>query len=135
MDSTDTRLQHLYLSYLAPAFDLGAFKLILDVSRLRNPPAGISGALIFDGERFCQLLDGPRGAVQALIDRLATDRRHTDLTVLHSSSMPLGKPLQGWSNGYCGANDLDVFMGDDGLQGEAALAAFVAIVAGADMSD
>ncbi len=135
MTSTEPRLQHLYLSHLAPAFDFGAFKLILDVSRLRNPAAGISGALIFDGERFCQLLDGPQAAVQALIDRLGTDRRHVGLTVLHSSANPTAKPQQGWSNGYCGANDLDVFAGEDGLRGEAALAAFMAIVAGSDMSD
>ncbi|CAN5710340.1 hypothetical protein BH11PSE8_BH11PSE8_03920 [soil metagenome] len=135
MSSTETRLRHLYLSFLAPAFDFSAYKTIVDVSRLRNAAAGISGALIFDGERFCELLDGPHAAVRALVERLASDKRHVGLTRLHGASNPGDAPLQGWSNGYCGANDLDVFMGEAGLRGEAALAAFIAILAGSDMSD
>ncbi|CAN5286835.1 hypothetical protein BH11PSE9_BH11PSE9_19230 [soil metagenome] len=135
MVSTEPRSRFLYLSNLAPSFDFGTFKTILDVSRLRNPAVGISGALVFDGERFCQLLDGPGAAVQSLIDRLRADPRHVDITVLHAGSNAGNPILPGWANGYCGANDLDVFTGEAGLRGEAALAAFAAIVAQSDMSD
>lgn len=68
--------QYFYLSRLALGHDFSCFKAIVTASRQRNPAHGISGALLFDGERFCQLLEGPEKPVRALGTCIDADRRH-----------------------------------------------------------
>lgn len=99
--------QLLYISRLAPGCDFGVIKDIVDVARRSNPARGITGALLFDGERFCQLLEGLESEVRMLMSRIEADVRHTRVRVLHAGVSGAGPVMQRWASGYCDAHDLD----------------------------
>lgn len=53
-----------------------------------NEPAGVYTALLYQSGWFVQWKEGPGEAVQRIMDRVAADRRHRDLRVVHSSRGP-----------------------------------------------
>lgn len=55
---------------------------ILDVARRHNAEAGLTGALLHSRRWFAQVLEGERGALEALYARIARDPRHRDVTLL-----------------------------------------------------
>lgn len=63
-------------------YDELALRNILLIARRNNARDGISGALICREDLFLQLLEGRRDVVQAALDRIRRDDRHTDLHVL-----------------------------------------------------
>jgi hypothetical protein len=50
----------------------------------RNAACGITGALLSTGTYFAQLLEGPREAVEGLMERIDADPRHTRPKVIRS---------------------------------------------------
>ncbi|PTM40926.1 BLUF domain-containing protein [Bosea sp. 124] len=73
----------------ASTFNLGridsapvALRDILSASRRNNSRDGITGYLIFDGETFLQILEGPKAAVEATAARIEADKRHRAMSVL-----------------------------------------------------
>lgn len=74
---------------------------ILAASRRNNQLAGITGALLFTGTGFAQALEGRRDAVERTFDRIGSDPRHTDVTILCFT--PTGKrAFPDWPMGFCG---------------------------------
>lgn len=55
---------------------------ILRTTRSRNAARGITGVLVFDGERFCQHLEGSVVEVDRLFRSIRADGRHVDVEVL-----------------------------------------------------
>ncbi|MDX2307425.1 MAG: BLUF domain-containing protein [Hyphomicrobium sp.] len=55
---------------------------ILYSARRNNTRDGITGSLICREDIYCQLLEGPAGAVNSAFDRIRHDRRHTDVSLL-----------------------------------------------------
>jgi hypothetical protein len=51
---------------------------ITRVSRRFNEAHGITGILIFDGQRFVQYMEGPQQQVVALAKKISLDNRHTN---------------------------------------------------------
>ena len=73
----------MYASRAAAALadeELGA---ILRRSRTNNPDLGVTGVLCYSQGIFLQVLEGGRGAVNHLYNRIATDPRHTQVELLH----------------------------------------------------
>ena len=66
-----------------PASAAAGLDQILSASRRNNPPAGLTGALLFTGGLFAQVIEGPAAAVQAAFERIARDPRHAEIAVLH----------------------------------------------------
>jgi hypothetical protein len=124
----------LSLSHLAPGRDFSGVAQILHVSRERNQPLGISGVLVFDGARFCQLIEGPRPQVVSLAQRIQADPRHTGFRVLFEGEDGSARLLPRWRTGYCEPDDLDVFEDDAELDPARALGIFVERVPGWDLS-
>jgi hypothetical protein len=62
--------------------ELVALRAILSVSRKNNQAADVTGYLIFDGDSFVQVLEGPRQALETTMSRIQRDDRHRDVTVL-----------------------------------------------------
>ncbi len=62
--------------------ELSALRAILSVSRKNNEAADVTGYLIFDGDSFIQVLEGPRAALEATMARISVDDRHRDVSVL-----------------------------------------------------
>ena len=61
---------------------------IVAAVRTRNDAAGISGLLLFTGQDFAQLIEGPPQAVADLWARIRADPRHHDIVVFHDERAP-----------------------------------------------
>jgi hypothetical protein len=81
--TTDCAFRRLiYASRAVKADDASDHDAILAVSRRNNGMDGISGILWSHDGRFLQLLEGPPESVGSAYERIARDRRHTDIEVL-----------------------------------------------------
>ena len=90
----------LYVSRLAPHSPSSVVGQILRQSRERNRIDGLTGALLFDGDRFCQLLEGPPDVINGAKQRIARDGRHVDLRTLLDEAAA-ARVMQNWQCGYC----------------------------------
>ena len=74
---------------------------ILASSRRNNPRAGVTGALMFNGGCFAQVLEGPREAVERTFERIQRDARHADVVALQLA--PVGRRgFPAWSMAFVG---------------------------------
>jgi len=55
---------------------------ILFTARSRNLESGITGLLLYRGNSFVQFLEGPPSEIDALMDRITRDDRHSRVHVL-----------------------------------------------------
>jgi hypothetical protein len=124
----------LWLSRLSPASDLSVVKQVFQTARERNASLGLTGAMVFDGESFCQLVEGHVFDISAVYRDVEFDPRLLDLRVLHVAPVPAPRRLTRWRSGYCDGPALDMFSGSSGLQGEAAVAAFLDLLPNCDLS-
>ncbi len=60
---------------------------ILDLANRNNERDGITGALLFDGAWFVQILEGDREAISAALWRIARDPRHDNVTVIETRTI------------------------------------------------
>jgi hypothetical protein len=74
---------------------------ILAVAQRDNAAAGITGALLHSRRWFAQVLEGERGALEALYARIERDPRHRDVTLLalHPATR---RVFESWSMGHAG---------------------------------
>ncbi|MGY6553959.1 MAG: BLUF domain-containing protein [Wenzhouxiangella sp.] len=61
---------------------------ILEQCRRNNEPKRITGVLCYGDGCFFQCLEGERGVVEQLYDRLLTDKRHRNITLLSKRIVP-----------------------------------------------
>jgi hypothetical protein len=74
----------------------GEIESIIKASTARNAAAGVTGALLYTGTRFAQLLEGDEAAVLGIIASIAQDPRHCDLVILDQG--PAGtRRFSSWS--------------------------------------
>jgi hypothetical protein len=76
-------------------------RAIVSTARSRNKEDNITGALLFTGAGFAQILEGPREVVERTFDRVAADRRHADVTVL-CFTPTAQRSFPDWPMGFCG---------------------------------
>ncbi|MCU0967458.1 MAG: BLUF domain-containing protein [Rubrivivax sp.] len=88
----------MYASRAVPAIDQEELLAILRKSKANNPALGVTGVLCFSGGIFLQVLEGGRGAVNQLYNRIVADPRHTQVELL--SYEEIGeRRFAGWSMG------------------------------------
>lgn len=107
----------LYTSSLAADTAIGEIAPIVRGARVRNAAHGVTGTLVFDGQRFCQLLEGAEAVVRPLMQRIAADPRHVQVSVLYQHLHHGARRFPGWSLGYALAQEpghLDVLRGVSG---------------------
>ncbi len=90
----------LYASRAADAVDHEELVAILRQCKTNNPGLGVTGVLCacFESRVFLQVLEGGRGAVNALYNRIAADPRHTEVQVLDYAEIA-ERRFAGWSMG------------------------------------
>lgn len=76
---------------------------IVEVSRLCNAALGITGALLFNDQRFVQFLEGPEEAVTALRAKIVRDPRHHDLLTI-AAGRQTRRRFQSSSLAYSGSS-------------------------------
>jgi hypothetical protein len=74
---------------------------IVETSRSRNAQAGVTGALMFNEQRFVQILEGEKNAVEETFERIRGDARHTAITVIARQKGPW-RQFGGSSMAYAG---------------------------------
>jgi methylmalonyl-CoA mutase cobalamin-binding subunit len=76
-------LSHLiYRSRATPAFDTPGIASLLRTAVARNATERLTGTLVYDQGRFTQWLEGPRSALERVVQSIRHDPRHTDFEVL-----------------------------------------------------
>ena len=99
-------LSFVYFSKLAPDANPSCVADIVKTARGFNRQHSITGILVFDGERFCQYIEGPAQPLQGLIDRIAKDVRHTDFQPKLHAPLEGARRFESWSMGYVLLDDL-----------------------------
>ena len=74
---------------------------LLAVSKRNNARVGVTGALLFNGGSFAQVLEGSRAAVEGTFERIQRDPRHSDVTVLQCEPVA-ARGFPNWSMGFVG---------------------------------
>ena len=72
----------LYASITPAEINSTMLEAILEKSRSHNPGAGVTGILCYSGRNFLQVLEGNRGEVSKLYNKIVSDSRHTDVEIL-----------------------------------------------------
>jgi len=89
-------------SRLDPATATKAVEAIVAEARCRNRAAGVSGALLFTGKNFVQVLESDDAAIDSLMVKLCADSRHENLIITYR--VPLRDRLfADWEMAYSGA--------------------------------
>lgn len=74
---------------------------IVATARHRNPDKDITGALLFTGSHFAQILEGDKEAVEAMLSAIEADHRHNNLRVIDQSFL-YERKFRNWSMAYFG---------------------------------
>lgn len=98
-----TRLIYTSRNLLAGGGDarVSAVAEILATSQANNARVGVTGALLFNGGAFAQVLEGPRRAVEATFERIQRDPRHGDVAVLQCAPVA-DRGFPRWSMAFVG---------------------------------
>lgn len=96
-----TRL--MYISFaLLPAADVQqALQAITDTSTARNASLSVTGALLYTGTHFSQVIEGMETAIDTLMASIRADQRHRDIRVVEHLPVP-DRLFAGWSTVYTG---------------------------------
>lgn len=134
----------MYASRAVEAVDNDALAVILRQSKEHNPGVGVTGVLCFcsNARIFLQVLEGGRGAVSAVYNRISRDPRHAEVVLL--SYEEIGeRNFSGWSMGQVNMGRLNAslllkysesaVLDPYSVSGKASLALFSELVATASI--
>ena len=113
-DSSSTLFRIIYVSECDLPAEDGAYAIainqLLKWSRDWNKDHELTGILMFSIGYFAQVLEGPKGAIKALIGNIVCDNRHQRLILLEAG--PVSQRLFGnWSMAYTDGNEqLDLLL-------------------------
>jgi hypothetical protein len=125
--------QLLYISRLSDHYALDVVGRILHTARANNAIFGETGVLLFDGERFCQLLEGTDTAIGDLLRKLLDDDRHQDVRVL--ADHPIAeRRYPHFRMGYADITEVDALDDIAGQDAQQALDVFHALASQADVT-
>lgn len=121
--SLTTLYEVLYVSVLAPGVPVSAVAAIASHARAANAQRGITGLLVFDGNCFCQQLEGMQKNVLSTMDCICQDPRHVQVSVVHQGRLA-ARRFSSFSLAFSTVEDADFLTELALLDGEAALQAF-----------
>ena len=75
---------------------------ILAKSRTNNSTRGITGALLFNGTAFAQVLEGPLAEVEATFEKIQRDLRHDEVAILEAGFVS-NREFPEWSMAFAGS--------------------------------
>jgi Sensors of blue-light using FAD len=83
------RLIYCSRNAMGPSVELGhELRAIVAAARRRNEADGLTGALLAAPSGFAQVLEGSRDALEQAFERIRSDPRHTDVSVLAFTPAP-----------------------------------------------
>ncbi|MBU9699601.1 BLUF domain-containing protein [Rhodobacteraceae bacterium HSP-20] len=90
-------------------------KSILASAHKNNPDMGVTGALLYSGGYFCQVIEGPEDVLEELYETIQMDDRHGEVTVLHFEPIE-ERGFSEWAMALAGIED-DMRFDLDGVLG------------------
>ena len=117
----------MFLSELSPDVLPSEIGRIVRISRANNAEQALSGVLMFDGERFCQYLEGPEAAVRKIIATSAADPRHTAFQSLHQGDVGTNRRFNTWYVGILAPDGPSPLHAFSSVRGTAAVELLVSI--------
>lgn len=72
----------LYFSTASADLDPSEVDVIVQRASDKNKKLGITGALAYNGRNFCQLLEGDKETVVALVQVIEQDSRHSGFKII-----------------------------------------------------
>jgi hypothetical protein len=96
----------LYASRVTVAVNPETLSAIMRVSRANNPKTGVTGVLCCSDGIFMQALEGGRGVVSKLFQKIAADPRHTDVVLLSYEEIS-ERRFAGWAMGQVNVGRLN----------------------------
>ena len=95
----------IYISRAKQNFTSGDLADLRDLADARNRSEDITGLLLSDGTRFIQALEGDAAAVQAVMDRIAKDSRHDNISYFRPITTNC-RQFRKWTTEYLAERDL-----------------------------
>lgn len=96
-------LLYVSRSLIAPNRLQNEIDSIVRAAILRNDAAEVTGAMLFTGARFAQVLEGPEAAVIEIMGSIERDRRHK--TIITLAQGPIARRrFADWSMAYSGSS-------------------------------
>jgi len=92
-------IQLIYSSHATTPFTAESLRTLLVGARAHNTSVEVSGMLLHVDGAFLQVLEGEPGAVEALYERIAQDRRHARVTKLRVRDVE-ERNFPDWSMGF-----------------------------------
>ena len=83
---------------------LGLMRLLYH-SYLRNTSIGVTGALIFENNRFGQVIEGPRTQIEDLWEKIQKDTRHKNIRLIESKSIE-NRSFSKWTMVFQGSEEV-----------------------------
>lgn len=123
----------LYTSMLEAGEPATTVAAIVRHARAANATQGLSGVLVFDGQAFCQYVEGPAQAVDRLLEKLQRDVRHTRFVLQHRGPLTGERRFRQWSMAYALAGDPEMLEGLQALRGPQAVEALEALIPELDL--
>ena len=94
-----------YVSEPAQEMSLLGLMRLLYHSYLRNTSAGVTGALIFDNNRFGQVIEGPRAQIEDLWVKIKKDTRNKNIHLVESKPIE-HRSFSKWTMVFQGSEEL-----------------------------
>ena len=91
--------QIAYFSTAATPQDAQTVNDILIASRVNNHRDDVTGLLVAGGNRYMQVIEGPRGAAERLYAIIRADQRHLAVTTLLQRNVAQ-RGFEGWSMAF-----------------------------------
>ena len=76
---------------------------ILQVAQRRNARVSVTGALMFNEQRFTQVLEGSEVAVRSIFASIEQDVRHSGVTILATGTVPYRR-FTSWTMAFVGTS-------------------------------
>lgn len=96
-----------YVSAAVEAMTDDGVAAILVKSRANNRRLGLTGALLYHGGRFIQMLEGPEDEVRARFAVIATDPRHRSVQVVKETEIS-ERQFPEWTMGFRPVSDSSI---------------------------
>ena len=97
-----------YVSKSEITGDLHAIKQqvesILSSAMQNNPELGITGALLYSGGYFCQVIEGEEDNIEELYETIQMDARHSEVTILNYEAVD-DRIFTNWAMAFAGIED------------------------------
>jgi len=92
-------LELIYTSLAEPKNQTKDVRDILESSERNNKASSVTGLLLFDSQRYIQILEGQAEDVETLFDVIGKDSRHHSLELLHKGQIT-GRSFETWRMAY-----------------------------------